>query len=102
MTPTGAQPTPPLSLDATVCRSEDQLSTEMDGETVLMSIARGSYFNLDAVGTDIWQRLEQPVIVSDLCAQLGREYDADGDTIARDVLALLNQLAAKGLIEVRS
>ena len=91
-----------LSMASTVCRSEDQLSTEMGGETVLMSIAQGSYFNLDSIGTDIWQRLEQPVSVSDLCAQLGREYDADAGTIARDVLALLNQLAAKGLIEVRA
>jgi hypothetical protein len=31
-----------------------------------------------------------------------KEYDADADTIHRDVLALLERLSAEGLIEIKS
>ena len=89
-----------ITLASTVSRSEDQLSAEIDNELVLMDIEQGNYFGLDAIGTDIWRRLDGPVVVSDLCAALGEEYDADADTIKRDVLALLERLIAEGLIEI--
>ncbi len=89
-----------LSPDSTVRRSEDHLAAELGDELVLMSGVRGNYYGLDAIGADIWGRLGQTVSVADLCAALGREYDADAETIRRDVLALLSKLAEEGLIEV--
>jgi hypothetical protein len=89
-----------ISLASTVSRSEDHLSAEIDNEAVLMSIEQGNYYGLDAIGTDIWRRLDGQVVVADLCAALGEEYDADADTIKRDVLALLERLIAEGLIEI--
>lgn len=94
------QKTQRVSLTSVVCKSANQLSTEMEHETVLMSIALGSYFNLDAIGTDIWKRLDTPVQVSALCLALGNDYRASIETIQTDVLALLEQLKIKGLIEV--
>lgn len=88
-----------LSLNSTICRSKELLSTQIDDEMVLMSIERGNYYGLDAIATDIWQRLEQPLAVVDLCAALAKEYDADTETINRDVLALLEQFVAEGFIE---
>ncbi|CAD6875579.1 PqqD family peptide modification chaperone [Methylomonas fluvii] len=88
-----------LSLNSTICRSKELLSTQIDDEMVLMSIDRGNYYGLDAIATDIWQRLEQPVAVSDLCAALVKEYDADTETISRDVLSLLEQFASEGFID---
>lgn len=91
-----------LTLSSTICRSEDHLAAAIDDELVLMSVEKGNYYGLDAIGTDIWQRLDGQVIVSDLCAALGRDYDADAETIRRDVLALLERLMAEGLIEIKS
>lgn len=88
-----------LSLNSTICRSKELLSTQIDDEMVLMSIERGNYYGLDAIATDIWQRLEQPLAVVDLCAVLAKEYDADTETISRDVLALLEQFVTEGFIE---
>ncbi len=53
------------------------------------------------ITTDIWHRIEQPVMVSNLCAFLADEYDAAFPTIQRDVLALLEQLMADGFIETQ-
>ena len=38
--------------------------------------------------------------VYDLCAALAKEYDANAETIERDVLALLRELARHELVEV--
>lgn len=89
-----------ISLASTIYRSKDQLSAEIDDEAVLMAVEQGNYYGLDAIGTDIWRRLDGQVVVADLCAALGEEYEADSDTIHRDVMALLEQLAAEGLIEI--
>ncbi|HZX31482.1 MAG TPA: PqqD family peptide modification chaperone [Rhodocyclaceae bacterium] len=90
-----------ISLDSNVCRREGALSAQVDDALVLMSVENGAYYSLDAVGSDIWNRIESPVLVADLCAALQQEYDADDQTIRRDVLALLQQLAAENLIELR-
>jgi Coenzyme PQQ synthesis protein D (PqqD) len=90
----------PISLASTVSRSEDHLSAEIDNELVLMDIDHGNYYGLDSIGADIWRRLDEPVVVSDLCTALLGEYDVDADTICRDVLALLERLATEDLIQI--
>jgi hypothetical protein len=64
----------------------------------MMSVDRGLYYGLDAIGADIWQRLAQPLRVADLCAQLVQEYEVEEAECAADVLAMLNDMATDGLI----
>lgn len=90
-----------ITQNSVILRSESHLATEISGEIVLMSVDRGVYCGLDQIGGDIWRRIEQPIRVEDLCAGLIRDYDAPAETIMGDVLALLTQLAAQDLIEVR-
>lgn len=89
-----------LSLESRVRQADTPLVTEIDGEVVMMDVDSGSYFNLDAIGSDIWRRLAEPVGVSDLCDALAGTYDADIATIRRDVMALLGQMLDKGLVRV--
>jgi hypothetical protein len=81
-----------LSSQAVVQRSSTLLAAELDGETMLLSIEHGRYYGLDAVGGDIWRRLETPISVGDLCAALRDVYEADPMVIEREVLELLNRL----------
>ena len=89
-----------VSLVSTIRRSEDHLAAKIDNELVLMSGTRGNYYGLNAIGADIWQRLGEPIVVSNLCVALTEDYNADNETISRDVLALLEHMASEGLIEV--
>ncbi|MEI6559023.1 MAG: PqqD family peptide modification chaperone [Rhodospirillaceae bacterium] len=91
---------PAISLSSVVAQVSGLLASTVDGEEMLMNVARGHCYGLDAVGTDIWHRLAQPVAVDRLCRALGETYDADPTTIERDVLALLSRLAGEGLISV--
>ena len=90
----------PLSPASIVQWSEDQIAATVDREIVILSVERGSYFGLDDIGGEIWQRLEKPVRVDALCDSLAARYDADRETIGRDVMALLEKLADEGLITV--
>lgn len=88
-----------LTRETRLTRTADLLSSEVDGELVILDVQSGSYLNLDPVGTDIWRRLEQPLRVGDLCAALEQDYDADAATIARDVEAFVTQMLEKGLLQ---
>jgi hypothetical protein len=74
------------------------LFSKIEGEIVMLDVTSGNYYNLDPVGSDIWQRLLQPVTVTELCAMLEKDYDAESETIRREVLSLLEVMLEKGLI----
>lgn len=89
-----------LSLTSLVHWSNDQLAATVDGEAIILSIERGSYYGLDDIGSEIWQLLATPVTVGALCDALAAKYDADRPTIERDALELLEKLVAEGLVSV--
>ena len=85
----------------TYCRLEEFVSTDMDGETVLMSIEHGSYFGIGGIGSLIWERLAteqtEDALVTAICA----EYDVDEQECRTDVAAFLAELAGNGLVKTR-
>ena len=89
-----------VGLSSIVVQNREPLSADVDGGVVLMSAEQGRFFGLDAVGGDVWRRLEAPALVSDLCAGLATDYDGPPDAITKDVLALLGRMAERGLIEI--
>lgn len=93
--------TQPITRTSVVAWCANPVAADVAGETVLMSLERGKCYGLGSTGTDIWKRLSQPVRVEELSHQLAAEYDADASVIERDLLSLLEELAAEGLIEVR-
>jgi Coenzyme PQQ synthesis protein D (PqqD) len=89
-----------VNLASTVCHTENPVAADVAGETVLMSLERNRCYGLGTIGSEIWKRLQLPVRVGDLIENLTEEYDASKETIERDVLELLTQLADEGLIRV--
>ena len=84
--------------DTRIVRSSETLATDVDGEIVLISIADGQYYGLDAVGSEIWRRLAAPKQVSALCEELKAHFDGDPDVIEREALAFLDTLAGNRLV----
>lgn len=87
-----------LNTNDTLSRNPDAIFTEIDGETVIMSVEKGSYYGMNSVGGDIWSALESPLTVSALCESLAQIYDADISTISEDVLPYLEKLLGEGLL----
>jgi len=87
--------------DATIIsRSPSVITTEVNGEVVMMSIEQGQYFGLDDIGSDIWKRLDPPCAFADLIDRLAADYDADRASIAADVRALLETMAERDVVRL--
>jgi hypothetical protein len=89
-----------IDLNTRVVVSSQQVSSQLDGETVILNIANGVYYGLDAVGMRVWDLLQSPVSVQSICAALMTEYDVTQEACERDVLDLLQGLVQAQLIEV--
>jgi Coenzyme PQQ synthesis protein D (PqqD) len=89
-----------VSLASTVCHTPNPVAADVAGETVLMSLERSRCYGLGGIGSEIWSKLESPVRVGDLVAELSESYEAPPGVIEREVLQLLAQLADEGLIQI--
>jgi len=80
----------------------DQVSCDLAGEAVILHLKSGVYYGLDAVAARVWRLIQTPITVSDICDRLLHEYDVDPGQCRRDLLILLEALAAHQLIEVKN
>jgi hypothetical protein len=99
-TPDSADATSRIADSTIISRSPSVLTAEVDGEVVMMSIEQGQYFGLDDIGSDIWKRLDSPCAFADLIDRLAADYDADRASIAADVRALLESMAARDVVRL--
>ena len=83
-----------------VCQARDLVTSDIDGEIVMMSVENGKYYGMDTIGTDIWQMMENPVKISDLIDTLVEKYDVDKSTCKSDVLLFLKDLNEDGIIRI--
>ena len=86
-----------LTLEATVVPSEEAVFRELDGQAVLLNLATGMYFGLDAVGTHVWRLAAENGSLRWISERLATEYDAPAETIERDLLTLAAALVTTGL-----
>jgi len=87
-------------LDSVVAVSDDAVFRELDGQSVLLNLATGMYFGLDAVGTHVWQLAAENGSLRWISQRLAEEYDAEPAAIEHDLLALADTLVEKGLWSV--
>ncbi|HEY8601757.1 MAG TPA: PqqD family peptide modification chaperone [Thermomicrobiales bacterium] len=90
-----------IPLTATVQVSAQQVSTELDGEMAILSLENGVYYGLDPVGARIWELLQEPQAVTAVRDRIVAEYEVSPEVCEADLLALLGDLRAAGLVEVR-
>ena len=89
------------SLENTFILSKDALFRDLDGEAVVLHVSSGTYFGLNAVGTRIWQLVEQHHgKLAAVLDELSREYDAAPDRLETDLLELVSRLAEARLGEL--
>jgi hypothetical protein len=89
-----------IAVTDTVVRRADVLSTMVDGCVVLLDSDRQVFVGFDDIGTYIWQAVEKPTAVGDLCATLSARYAAERSVIEGDVVKFLDQLVQQKLVEV--
>jgi hypothetical protein len=91
-----------IKLDTIVVASRNQLSSDLSGEVVILSLADGTYYGLGRTGSRIWSLLQEPRRVEEIVEILVDEYDVELDRCRAESLAMLDDLHAHALIEIYS
>lgn len=87
-----------LTLTSRVVRNPDLVSADMDGEIVMMSLERGEYYGIGGVGTRVWQLLESPMTLDQICRTMCSEFEVEESTCRTDMLAFVSDLARNGMV----
>ena len=87
--------------DSLVSATEEQVSCDLDGEVVVLSLESGEYFGLNPVAASLWKLLQAPRTVTQLRDALLAEYEGVGAAeCEEEVLSLLEEMAELGLVRV--
>lgn len=70
----------------------------IDGETIIIDLASGTYYSLRGSGSEIWNALGSSEPLEAVVARLTETYDASPAEIVAAVEAFLGDLEAEGLV----
>lgn len=89
-----------LNSESRIVKAENQVSSDLGGEAVILSLHDGMYYGLDAVGARVWSLVQQPRKVAELRDAIVAEYEVDSVRCEADLIVLLEDMAGRGLIKV--
>lgn len=79
--------------DTVLLRVEENIMTsEVDGEIVIMNPHSGEYFGLDEISSSIWKLIDSKRSFNDIVAELLKMYEVDEDTCKNDSRPILIKL----------
>ena len=79
-------------------RNPDLVTAEMDGDLVMLSIERGTYFGLSGIAPSIWEMLETPCSREELLVALLERFDVSQATLRADMDEFISDMIDKGLL----
>lgn len=81
-----------------VAAGEDVVSCDLAGGAALLNLESSTYYTLNQVASDVWQLIQEPKSVSEIRDALVARYEVDPVRCRDDLVALLDELSAAGLI----
>jgi hypothetical protein len=91
-----------LALTDRLAVPPDVLFRNLDGEGVLVNLATGVYYGLDAIGTRLWELLSGGCSLEESLRSLLERFEVDRARAETDVRALVSELCERGLLRVLS
>jgi hypothetical protein len=77
------------------------LSSDLPGNVVILSLKDGIYYELEEVGARIWSLIQKPCSIQVILDTLLKEYEVDAQRCEADLLALVEEMTKRGLIEIK-
>jgi hypothetical protein len=71
---------------------------DFDGELVILDLARGDYFGVNATGAKVWAGLQAGKSPRELAVELAQVYGVEQATLLEDFIALADDLLARGIV----
>lgn len=77
------------------------LTADFEGDSVVLDLRDGVYYELNEVATRVWELVQAPVSVQTILDTLVVEYDVGLEECEADLATLLQDMVSGGLIELR-
>ena len=100
------EPTQDIALSPELyVRANTFVSRLVAGETIVLPVAGNvgelaCFYSFNGTGTTIWEALEQPMTLKDLCDLIDRKYDGDREKAEEDVVLFVREICSLGLAKV--
>ncbi|MFT6136953.1 MAG: hypothetical protein ACJARP_000504 [Vicingaceae bacterium] len=90
-----------IKLANVITKNENVLSSEIDGDIVMMNIESGKYVSMNAVGSEIWKMLEnESVSVNQVSENLIKLFNVGQEQCEKETLTFCSKLFEENLITV--
>lgn len=90
-----------LTLHSTISISESRfIGSKIGDELMLMDLNSGNYINLNEVGTVIWEQIQEPKTVSQICEVLLAKFDVKESLCQSTTIDYLQRLANDNYINI--
>ena len=93
-----------FDLDAVYCPSEDIVSRDIEGETILVPLVSGigdmeeDLFSLNDTGRAVWRLLDGARSVRQIVTELTADYRQPADAVALSVSAFIQELLRRRML----
>ncbi len=91
-----------MNLNQKITFADTVFAQEVDGEMVLLDMNSENYFGLDAVGTDIWQAMQEKETLQEVLEVLLEQYEVESDVLEKDLADFVAKLVESELVEVKA
>lgn len=89
-----------MSENNTVFRkTPHQVSCRINDDVAILDTNKSLYFRLEGIAVEVWEALDNPSSVAQLRDLIVARFDVPAAQCEADILELLGQLEAKGLVE---
>jgi len=74
------------------------MARQVGEECVILDLANGTYYGLDAVGARIWELLSEGATPEAICDRVVEEYEVGREQARADIASLIGSLRERGLV----
>ncbi|MDD4904160.1 MAG: PqqD family protein [Candidatus Bipolaricaulis sp.] len=74
---------------------DDIAARVLDGEAIMINLAKGTYYSLDGVGGRIWELLEEGKGAAEMADTISLEFDVTAERARADIDRILGELQAE-------
>ena len=89
-----------IAEESVVARVETLVSSEVDGQVVILNIDSGHFFQLNPMASTIWDLLDTPKDLATIVAQLAVRFEMGGADCRTELADFIDAMQTKGLLTV--
>jgi len=90
-----------LADDTKIVAITDQISCNISDETVVLSFKDGVYYGMNAVGSHIWELIQEPRTMNEIRKSIQEVFDVTPEQCDLDLESFLKEIHERNLLEIK-